>query len=336
MNHPLVSVIIPAFNVEAYLRRCIQSLENQNYENIEIFIIDDGSKDGTLNVANELKKSFANIKIFSNAENRGQATARNVGLENAKGKYIMFLDADDTYDNNSILSIVNFAEDQNCDVLFAPYKQIINGKTDIVGCSLDTKAYSNCEFASKCLSIIPWSVMSCIGAKLYRTDFLKAENIKFSEYYKFNEDGAFMMCALKEAHTVGYFNKPFYNYYIRTEGSTQSSYRTDMFIYIARTDLLLLQYLKSYKCFGGLAKKNYCEKEIALAVASIVNEIKYRHREKVPIVMNDIRSSTIFNTVRINSEKVRIKYKILLAMLEYLPAQVWKLIPCNLFHRNKF
>lgn len=93
-NAPLISVIIPVYNVEKYLRECLESVINQSYKNLEIIIINDGSTDNSLSICNEYKEKDNRIRVISQ-ENRGLATTRNVGIENSRADYIMFVDSDD-------------------------------------------------------------------------------------------------------------------------------------------------------------------------------------------------------------------------------------------------
>ena len=93
-NNPLISVIIPAYNVEKYINRCIESIIYQDYKNIEVIIINDGSTDNTREICEQYIKQDKRIRLI-NTENRGAGSARNTGIENANGKYFSFIDADD-------------------------------------------------------------------------------------------------------------------------------------------------------------------------------------------------------------------------------------------------
>ena len=93
----LISIIIPIYNAEKYIERCINSLKNQTYKNIEIICINDGSTDNSLNILKRIAITDNRITIIEQ-ENKGVSVARNKGIESAKGKYIMFLDADDWFE----------------------------------------------------------------------------------------------------------------------------------------------------------------------------------------------------------------------------------------------
>ncbi len=123
-DEPLVSVIIPLYNSEKYIADTLKSVLNQTYKNIEILVIDDGSKDDSLNVAKTFEN--LNVKIFSQS-NKGASAARNYGLREAKGKYIQFLDADDLLSTNKIKSQVSLLEKDNSRVALCPIAHFFEG-----------------------------------------------------------------------------------------------------------------------------------------------------------------------------------------------------------------
>ena len=93
-EQPLISVIVPVYNVEKYLKKCVNSITSQTYENLEILLVDDGSTDLSGQICNEFEKNDARIKVI-HKKNGGLSNARNVGIEKAQGKYLMFVDSDD-------------------------------------------------------------------------------------------------------------------------------------------------------------------------------------------------------------------------------------------------
>lgn len=115
MNEALVSVIIPVYNVEQYLRRCIDSVLAQEYDNIEIILVDDGSTDNSPLICDEYNKNYANVKAF-HKENGGLSSARNYGIENAKGEYITFLDSDDYIHPSFVDRLVQLLQEYNTKV----------------------------------------------------------------------------------------------------------------------------------------------------------------------------------------------------------------------------
>jgi teichuronic acid biosynthesis glycosyltransferase TuaG len=125
---PLVSIITPLFNSEAYVSESINSVLNQTYSNWELILIDDCSKDKTLEIVETFLLKSPNIKIIKNQENFGAAITRNKGIEASKGDYIAFLDGDDLWKPEKLEKQITFMLTQNCDVCFSSYEQI-----DVVG-----------------------------------------------------------------------------------------------------------------------------------------------------------------------------------------------------------
>ena len=130
MNDILISIVVPVYNSEKYLDDCINSLLNQTYDNIEILFINDGSSDNSLNILNKFK-SNGRIKII-NQKNSGAFIARKVGILNAKGKYIMFVDSDDYISNNTVEVLVNYIKEYNPDIVKFKFLTFPNESKKIV------------------------------------------------------------------------------------------------------------------------------------------------------------------------------------------------------------
>ena len=99
-----VSIIVPVYNCEKYLKKCIESIINQTYKDLELILIDDGSKDKSYDISLEYKKKYKNIIVLKQ-NNKGSGSARNYGIEKATGKYLMFCDSDDFFCKNTVESI---------------------------------------------------------------------------------------------------------------------------------------------------------------------------------------------------------------------------------------
>ena len=120
-QQPKVSIVVPIYNVESYLERCIQTLLNQTLKDIEIILIDDGSPDHCPQICNEYAQKDSRIKVI-HKKNAGLGYARNSGLEIARGKYLAFVDSDDYVEANMYEILYNKIKDSNSDVVFCNYK----------------------------------------------------------------------------------------------------------------------------------------------------------------------------------------------------------------------
>lgn len=129
----LVSIITPTYNSEKFISETIQSVQNQNYMNWEMVIVDDGSTDKTVEIIEEVRKKENRIKLISYKENKGAGVARNLGLQEAQGRYIAFLDADDSWKKTKLEKQIRFMQENKLAFTFSFYEWI-----DEEGDSLDT------------------------------------------------------------------------------------------------------------------------------------------------------------------------------------------------------
>lgn len=123
----MISVIIPIYNMEKYLDRCINSITEQSYKNIEILLINDGSTDNSLKICKKFQKEDERIKFFS-MNHQGVSIARNLGIEKAKGKYIMFIDSDDWIEKDTIKTL--YENIKNNDMSICSYHRVFDNHID--------------------------------------------------------------------------------------------------------------------------------------------------------------------------------------------------------------
>lgn len=162
-----VSIIIPVYNAYEKVKRCIESVINQTYKNIEIILIDDGSFDDSFSILEDYANKYSFIKAIRK-ENEGVAITRNKGITIATGDYIMFVDNDDYIDCDYVLTHVNYVMNKDLDIVLSGYKRV-NDKKTLFKCKLkDT-------YWSRYIVMAPW-------AKLYKKDFLIKNNISFLDY----------------------------------------------------------------------------------------------------------------------------------------------------------
>ena len=129
MENPLISVIVPVFNVETYVSRCISSILNQTYKNLEILLIDDGSTDSSGKICDSFAEKDTRLNVI-HCKNHGVAAARNRGIEISKGTYISFIDSDDFIELDFYEYLMNLVRTTNCDVAYCSYRRIPEEKAD--------------------------------------------------------------------------------------------------------------------------------------------------------------------------------------------------------------
>lgn len=209
MSNILVSIIIPVYNVESYLTKCLESIVKQKVLDYEVIIIDDESTDGTLQVAENAKDMFENIQILKQAH-AGQAKARNLGLKNARGKYITFIDGDDYWEEGHLSRLYGVLVDTDCDMAIGTMYNIIesgekslvrviDNATVIVG-ETDILFREKIIIGSMCM-------VTC------RKEMVEQYGIRFTEEYSCNEDFDFMLSCSIHAEKVALLNWTYYNYF---------------------------------------------------------------------------------------------------------------------------
>ena len=206
-----VSVIVPAYNAEKTIEKCINSLINQTFDDYEIIILNDGSIDGTKKI---LKRFENNKKIkIINKSNEGIGKTRNLGIRRASGEYIMFVDSDDYVDNQIIEKYYKFALENNLDLVTSTYKKVINN--NIISWPGTKYDIGNLKTNPQILNYIEYG--PC--AKLYRRELIIKNNIFFIEDKKY-EDFPFVCKAILKSNLIGYLNGAYYYYVINDNSET--------------------------------------------------------------------------------------------------------------------
>ncbi len=217
---PEISIVIPVYNMEQYLETCIKSVQLQDYEDYEVIIVDDGSTDTSASIASRLAEQDSRIQLICK-ENEGVSIARNTGMDQATGKWIMFVDPDDTLQPNLISSLLSQIKDE----------------TDIVACccnAFDEQTDETDYFFATDRTFVtfdekkdlykqllssrygqPGAVFTAIGVpwgKLYRREFLNEHCLNFNPRLRRYQDNLFNMYAFYYARIICYINQPLYNY----------------------------------------------------------------------------------------------------------------------------
>lgn len=222
-DHPLVSIVIPVYNVLPYLDECMESILSQSREGVEIILVDDGSTDGSGEACESYSSEAMAIKVL-HKPNGGLASARNAGLEIARGMYISFVDSDDRIAAGAVGHMVEWASGLGADVCILNCEKFYpNGSKKPFGCevhSADLRGKS-AESALETLSRLDkFPDAACI--KLYRSSFLESNRIKFPEDNRFSEDLGFAIDCFLAARSFDALEGPFYEYRQGREGSITS------------------------------------------------------------------------------------------------------------------
>lgn len=268
-----VSVIVPLYNVEKYIKKCLDSIVNQTLKDIEIIVVNDGSPDKSRKIVIDYQKKDKRIKLIDK-ENGGQGSARNVGLKSAKGEYISYVDSDDWIEKEMLEEMYNKAHMNKLEMVICGYKNINGNKIELCLANdniiKDTLSNKN----SKIFNIIS----PC--CKLYKRTFLINSKVEFMENKIWYEDYAYSVKLLSLANKIDYVNKPLYNYLIR-ENSTMTNPKItkNLDIIIAVDDII------SYMKEKGLYDRYYSEIEYTaienILISGVTRIIRAKGNRKI-------------------------------------------------------
>ena len=215
MDEKLVSVIIPAYNIEDYIGRCLDSIISQTYKNLEIIVVDDGSRDHTGEILDNYAKKDRRIKVI-HKENGGVSSARNKGIEAAEGDYIGFIDGDDLIESEMYKTLVDLLEEENADIAHCGYQMVFPDRVDYYYNTGKKKIQTTEEGLKDLLSgemIEPGLVN-----KLYKKELIK--NCRLDETVKINEDLLMNYQLFKLSQKSVYYDITPYSYMIRSSSAT--------------------------------------------------------------------------------------------------------------------
>lgn len=253
MNDIKISIIVPVYQAEKYLQECLQSLLNQSIDEYEIICIDDGSTDSSAEIIHKLQQNAPNLKYFYQ-NNQGVSAARNRGIELANGKYIMFVDSDDTIKKNCLRYLYRKAEQKKCDVL------VFGGKTDIAFCApewmrmaLYTRNKDYEKFAPEILYNETGSQPSACN-KLFRRECIG--NVRFPETISIAEDMTFNFILFPTMNKISFVKKRVYLYRISNIDSamhqTEKQRLRHMESHMSAAEMII----EAWKLYGLLENDN--------------------------------------------------------------------------------
>lgn len=228
---PLVSIILPIYNVETYLEKCINSIITQTHKNIEIILVDDGSTDGSLSIANIFAQKDERIKV-KHQDNQGVSVARNYGLQDATGEWISFIDPDDWIEPTYIEELCCTAQSENADICICDFiysyphgeKNAYHFKENMVFDNRQSINQLQIQIFAKKMSSFIGNLGDQIGApwgKLYRSSILKNNNIWYDPKLLRSQDCVFNLYAFEVSNKIVYTQKNLYHYRINESSATQ-------------------------------------------------------------------------------------------------------------------
>lgn len=239
MIDKLVSVIIPVYNVNKYIDKCISSIVSQSYTNIEIILIDDNSNDGTVDKCIQWQKKDIRIKVVSSDKNMGVSYERNRGISLACGEYIVFVDSDDYVEKDYIKLLLNNID--KADIVCCGYIRISDEKKSIVLEENGLISRESFFFNSLCTGIIHSSCWN----KMFKTAIIRENNLWFKTDIAVGEDMEFLIRYLKKCSKYYYISKPLYYYRKNNQSVLQKVYHGEKISPTVLSCLKTIDYIKA-------------------------------------------------------------------------------------------
>ncbi len=216
----LISVIVPVYNVQKYLPRCIESILNQSYKDIELILVDDGSPDNSGDICDYYAKKDSRVVVI-HKENGGASSARNAGLDVAKGKFINFVDSDDYIPNDSLENLINLQKENDADLVCCTYERYLQNNK-IVPVKFYDKFFNIEKVDYEGINILLSDLFRGPWAKLFKNSIIKVNNILFDEKIKIGEDTIFVYSYLNKSKNIRCSNLLVYKYIINNASAMRS------------------------------------------------------------------------------------------------------------------
>lgn len=272
-----VSIVVPVYNVEKYLQDCVQSILNQTYKDIEVLLIDDGSIDSSPQICDKFAEDDNRVKVF-HIKNGGVSNARNLGIKNATGEFVAFVDSDDLACQEYISKLVNCLINSGADLSVCGYKMQTDKGTFDVGRKNDRDIY----YAHKSedfFKLYQHSLTPSVWGKL----FIKEKITKlFDTTLNYGEDDLFILDYLKNANKIAFVNEPLYIYRNEVrETLTRNAYKN------------LIERFENLQDRREEAIKSFCDNSLALSA----------------LAMSNVRQSTIVLEAEIKTNNSYKSYK---------------------------
>lgn len=224
MNAPCISIIVPVYQTEKYLKECVDSILRQSFTDFELLLINDGSTDGSGLICDHYAQIDERVKVI-HKKNAGVSAARNTGLEISRGEYIVFMDSDDTADEGFLEFAVNSLTDAHADVFLSGLKFEVwnDGRIDrTIRCGITaTQNYTIRELLEN-MDVTYSQICICVPTcKLYKREIIQKNNLRFPEFLRYSEDTWFNLDYFSHCNSVIFSQKVFYHYrQVNTESLT--------------------------------------------------------------------------------------------------------------------
>lgn len=313
----LVSVIVPVYNAEKYLNKCIESILNQSYKNLEVICINDGSSDNSLGILEEYKQKDNRLVIIDK-ENNGVSSARNHGIKISKGELITFVDSDDWLEQDAIDNMVKLIIENDCDVIRTNYYLNYVGKDEFKNNNIQNKLYKKEEINNKLIEKFLLGELNCYTVLLLiKKEILISNNMFFNENVAMLEDKLFYLNLLLNINTIYLSDETYtYHYFQNSDGASLSTKNIERNIdNIIKVNDIVLEILQ--KCIEQkddlLIKSNTYHMGLLLYYFYLLYTENKNNKEKIVQKIRQVFSNETIKKMDVNilSKDSKIQFKLI-------------------------
>lgn len=317
MNNKKVSIIVPIYNCAKYLCSCIESILSQSYANLELILVDDGSLDNSNDICIKYKVSDKRVKVFCQ-ENSGASVARNLGIKNVSGEYLMFVDADDYIEKNMLQELVETAERKSADyVMCGMIVDTYNKQGNLIS-SLKSNQYQRTIIGNKnipenIIDLVENESLSGPYCKLIKMNIINENLIKMPSEIYLQEDLYFNLRVLEHVHKICVLENCYYHYNKGIGGSVTSRYYQNKYDMTNEVHDLLFKFYED-RCADkeiiARIKYIYIKNSYAAFINLFHKDCKLAKKEKVKFI-RDITNSPKYNFMVLTANRCGFKYKLI-------------------------
>lgn len=317
MDKGKISIIVPVYNKSDTLKHCVESIQNQDYQNLELILVDDGSSDNSYEICSSYAEKDTRVKVFKK-KNGGVSSARNFGLKIASGEFIQFVDADDFLEKNMCSKLISAYLENDFDVVVCSYKKHTDDKIKNK-ISLDFECKSISQFKDKFAFLFENVLFNPPWNKLYKREKI---NFLFDEDFSLGEDLLFNLEYFKTCEKVKIIKTCLYNYVDKSVDSLSKAYSDTLL----ENQLYLYKKVKAFskECFGDAFLDGSIDrvflKEIYYLLKKIVYQDNLSKKEKISKIKDVFERKEIKNipkNLKINDSQIKIVVFLMRKKLKY-------------------
>lgn len=306
-NKKKISIILPVYNAEKYLKKCLDSIIEQSYTNFELLVINDGSIDKSQEIIDLYLKKDKRIKKYK-IDNHGQSYARNFGLERVSGQYITFIDSDDYYSKNFLKILLNNCIKYDADVSVCNFYKVINEKR-IMYCSVENKII---EFTDRKLDVLfeQKYFQTQMWNKLYKAELFK--EVRFPEN-KIYEDLYVNFKIFKSARKIVFDSTPLYNYVYNPTSSLNMEFSIKKMDFLKVCEQIEKELNNENLSTNGISQMR---RYLYICTCNLLSQQNVQEHKKE---FKEMRIFLLRNILKIMLDNYKLKYKIAAIFLTFFP-----------------